>query len=237
MLLFLYLFSGLIYLMRKSGGLKAFSDIAGKHIKSERGVFFLLWALMPFTLIDCGFRVVGAGSITRSLSEKNKISRERFAFMLNNTASPVVELIPIATTFVEFNVAIISIGLKATGIAENYSAYSIWLHAIPLEFFSIILILITFISVFYQFKQPEKDQVKQPDVMDVTGMEMNMEEIKPMIKPRVINPIVPIVSVIMLSVFFSFGSSGKIKQATPLFYQQLQIQSQTGPCLWHCLFP
>ena len=43
--------------------------------------------------------------------------------MLNNTASPVVELIPIATTFVGFNIANISIGLKAAGVAESNSAY------------------------------------------------------------------------------------------------------------------
>lgn len=104
-LLFLYLFGGLISLMRKSGGIKAFSDIAGKHIKSERAVFFLLWALIPVTFTDCGFRVVGAGSISCSLAEKNLIAIKWLAFMLNNTASPVVELIPIATTFVGFNIA------------------------------------------------------------------------------------------------------------------------------------
>ena len=213
-LLFLYLFSGLISLMRKSGGIKAFSDIAEKRVKSERGVFFLLWALIPVTFIDCGFRIVGAGSITRSLAEKNKIAKERFAFMLNNTASPVVELIPIATTFVGFNIAIIGIGLKAAGVSENYSAYSIWLHAIPLEFFSIILIIITFLSIFYQFKQSKNIQAKQPAVMDMKGM--NMEETKPIIKPSVINLIVPLLSVIILSIFF-FWFFGKDKSGNTTF--------------------
>jgi tetracycline resistance efflux pump len=209
-LLFLYLFSGLIFLMRKSGGIKAFSDLAEKHVKSERGVFFLLWALIPVTFIDCGFRVLGAGSITRSLAEKNKIVKERFAFMLNNTASPVVELIPIATTFVGFNIANISIGLKAAGVAENNSAYSIWLHAIPLEFFSIILIIITFISIFYQFNKNKNPQDNQPAETKMKGMKMNIEETEPIIKPRVINLIIPLVSVIALSVFF-FWFFGKDK--------------------------
>lgn len=215
-LLFLYLFSGLFSLMRKSGGIKAFSDLADKRVKSERGVFFLLWALIPVTFIDCGFRIVGAGSITRSLAEKNKIAKERFAFMLNNTASPVVELIPIATTYVGFNIANISIGLKAAGVAENNSAYSIWLHAIPLEFFSIILIIITFISIFYQFKQSKNAQANQPAVMDMKGIKMNMEETEPIIKPKVINLIVPLVSVVVLSVFF-FWFFGKDKPGNTTF--------------------
>jgi tetracycline resistance efflux pump len=209
-LLFLYLFSGLISLIRNSGGIKAFSNIADKHIKSEKGVLFLLWALIPVTFIDCGFRVISAGSITRSLAEKNKIAKERFAFMLNNTASPVVELIPIATTFVGFNIANISIGLKAAGVAESNSAYTIWLHAIPLEFFSIVLIIITFLSIFYQFKKSEITQADPADATEMKGMKMNMEETEPAIKPRVINLIVPLSVVIMFSIFF-FWFFGKDK--------------------------
>lgn len=209
-LLFLYLFSGLISLMRKSGGIKAFSDLADKHVKSKKGVFFLLWALIPVTFIDCGFRVIGAGSITRSLAEKNKIAKERFAFMLNNTASPVVELIPIATTFVGFNIANIGIGLKAAGVAKSNSAYAVWLHAIPLEFFSIVLIIITFLSIFYQFKYSKNSQDNPPAETKVKGMKMNMEETEPIIKPRVINLIVPLLVVIMLSIFF-FWFFGKDK--------------------------
>ncbi len=89
--LFLYLFSGLISLIKKSGGIKAFSDITDKHIKSERGVLLLLWALIPFTFIDCGFRVVGAGSITRSLVEKNKIAKERLAFMQKDSVAEIAD--------------------------------------------------------------------------------------------------------------------------------------------------
>ncbi|MBA2434497.1 MAG: hypothetical protein H0V54_05320, partial [Chthoniobacterales bacterium] len=199
-LLFLYLFSGLIGIIKRSGGIKAFSDRAEKHIKSEKGVFFTLWALIPVTFIDCGFRIVGAGSITRSLAEKNKIAAERLAFMLNNTASPVVELIPIATTYVGFNVAIITQGLKIAGVAESNSAYTIWLKAIPLEFFSIVVILITFLSIFVQFKKTDHKPKAPHGGKPATGM--NMEDPKPAIRPRVINLIVPMISVILLSFFF-----------------------------------
>jgi len=224
-LLFLYLFSGLIFLIRKSGGIKAFSDIADKHVKSERGVFFLLWALIPVTFIDCGFRIVGAGSITGSLAEKNKIAKERFAFMLNNTASPVVELIPIATTYVGFNIANISIGLKAAGNPEDTSAYAIWLKAIPLEFFSIVIIIITFLSIFYQFKKPLNAKAKPSAEKEMKGMKMNMEEEKPLIKPRVINLILPLVSIISLSVFL-FWFFGKDKPGNNTF---IEAMSNTDP--------
>jgi len=209
-LLFLYLFSGLIALIRNSGGIEAFSDLAEKHIASKKGVLLTLWALIPVTFIDCGFRVIGAGSIIRSLAEKNKIAKERLAFMLNNTASPVVQLIPIATTFVGFNVAIISHGLKTAGVAENNSAYSIWLKAIPLEFFSLVVIVITFLSVFFQFTKSGKYQNESRLEKDKSRMSMHMEVGEPALKPRLINFVIPISSVILLSFFF-FWYFGKNK--------------------------
>ena len=208
-LLFLYLFSGLIGIIKRSGGIKAFSDQAGKHIKSEKGVLLALWALIPVTFIDCGFRIVGAGSITRSLAEEHRVSRERLAFMLNNTASPVVELVPIATTFVGFNVAIIAQGLKLADLDGSVSAYAIWLRAIPLEFFSIVVLLITFLSIFFQFKQPAKGSINDHSGMSAGEMHMHEEAGKPMIKPSVKNLIFPMVSVVALSLFFFwyFGSA------------------------------
>ena len=62
-LLFLFLFSGLIKLIKQSGGIEAFSAWAGKSIKSEKSVFLSLWAMIPVTFIDDDFRVIGVGSI------------------------------------------------------------------------------------------------------------------------------------------------------------------------------
>lgn len=202
-LLFLYLFSGFIALIRRAGGIDAFSSFVEKHIKNERGVFYALWALLPITFIDCGFRIVGAGSIVRSLAEKNKISKERFAFMLNNTASPVIELIPFATTFVGFNIANIGLGLKAAGSAEN--PYDVWLQAIPFEFFSIIVLLITFVSIFFQWKSGTTKQEVMPSSDPAHGgmtMDHKTEADAPEIRPRIINLTAPMVSVTALSVFF-----------------------------------
>lgn len=207
-LLFLYLFSGLIALVRKAGGITAFSAWVGKFIHSEKGVFFTLWALLPVTFIDCAFRVIGAGAIIRPLADKHKIAKERFAFMLNNTASPIVELIPIATTFVGFNIANISQGLKAAGGVKEQSAYSILLHSIPFQFFSIVVLFITFFSIFFQWKKPAAEKQKPVAKTEATNG-MDMEDDKPAIKPRMINLVTPMLTVIFFSFcfFWYFGRS------------------------------
>lgn len=212
-LLFLYLFSGLITLIRRAGGIKAFSNWIDTYVQSKNGVFYTLWALIPLTFIDCGFRIIGAGSIIGSLAEKNKIAKTRLAFMLNNTASPVIELVPIATTFVGFNIANIGQGLKAAGVAEAQSPYSVLLHAIPFEFFSIAVLLITFLSIFFQWKKPSEEKQDQHIHREHSGgmkMDMNMENDKSEISPRIMNLIIPMLTVIFFSIFF-FWYFGKDK--------------------------
>lgn len=207
-LLFLYLFSGLMGIIKKAGGIQAFSALAGKRVASKKGVFYILWALIPVTFVDCGFRIVGAGSITRPLAEKHGITRERLAFMLNNTASPVVELIPIATTYVGFNLAIITLGLKSAGISDQTSAYSTWLRAIPLEFFSLVVIAITFVSMFHTSRREKTGPAAPAPHTPHAKPRMTMDASTPVIKARLVNLVVPMLAVIALSIFFFwfFGS-------------------------------
>lgn len=206
-LLFLYLFSGFITIIRKAGGITAFSSLIEKYVKSERGVFYTLWALIPVTFIDCGFRVVGAGSIIRTLAKKHKIANERLAFVLNNTASPAIELIPVATTFVGFNIANIGLGLKAAGVADKESAYQVLLRAIPYEFFSILVLLITFSSIFFEWNTKHYDTVPLPANKNQNAamsmdMDMSGDDRPPEITPRLLNLIVPVAMVIALSLYF-----------------------------------
>jgi tetracycline resistance efflux pump len=223
-LLFLYLFSGLIGIIKKSGGIDAFSALVEKHVASKKGVFYVLWALVPLTFIDCGFRVVGAGSIVRPLAEKQKIASERLAFMLNNTASPVIQLIPIATTFVGFNLAIIAQGLKSAGVSDQGTAYAIWLKAIPLEFFSLAVIAMTVLSMFYDFRSKKQNHAAdkpamKPDIkpkMASAKPGMSMDAAKPVITPRIVNLLFPMLSVIALSIFFFWYFGAERSSGTSL---------------------
>jgi hypothetical protein len=47
----LYFFSGLIALLKNSGGITAFSEKVERFVKNERGVFYTLWALIPVTFM------------------------------------------------------------------------------------------------------------------------------------------------------------------------------------------
>ena len=144
-LLFLYAFSGLVAIIELSGGVQGFARLLSRIIKSKRGTLFGLWALVAITFIDCGFRVVATGSIMKAIIQKHGISRERFAFMLNNSASPVVALIPVATTFVGYMVGVTASGLQVAGV--DASPYMTFISSIPYNFFSFTSLGVVLLSI------------------------------------------------------------------------------------------
>ena len=94
---------------------------------------------------------------------------------------------------------LIGLGLKSAGVGAQTTAYSVWLRAIPLEFFSLALIAITFVSMFRSGRPG--DAAAKPDA-PAAKMDMAMDSKQPLITPRLMNLIVPMLSVIGLSIFY-----------------------------------
>ncbi len=212
-LLFLYFFSALMRLLRRAGGIEALTARLKKFVHSERGVFYTIWAMLPLNFIDCGFRVIAAGAVVSTLAKEKKVSPERIAMTLNNTATPFVELIPFATTFVGFNVANITLGLANAGLADRYSAYPTLLRAIPYEFFSLSVLVATFVAIYIFPRRSIDSEAKGSDKMDarMEDMEMDDSNEKPEIAPRLINLFIPLLGTVSLSLFFFwyFGQDPK----------------------------
>lgn len=237
--LFLYIFSGLVALIQVSGGIQAFAKFVGKYINSSQKTFVALWALLPITFVDCGFRVVATGAIIKPLAEKYKIAKERLAYMLNNSASPVILLIPIATTFVGYIIGVVQNGMNTTGIEG--SAFSFYLQSLPYQFFSFFSIIIALTTIIPKFNLgPMKELIqnhstKQMDMQtefaedmshhhkaetskDQTGNAMkgsmehdhDMDE-EPSLKPKLMNLIVPLLTLIPLSFLLMIGSEESSK--------------------------
>ncbi len=223
-LLFLYVFSGFVGLLHMSGGIRGFARWVGKKTENKKGTLLALWATEIVTFLDCAYRVVATGMIFKPLVDKRGISRERLAFMLNNSASPVVIMIPIATTFVGFMVGTVATGLKVAGIGS--SPYITFLKSIPFNFFSIVSILVVLFSIIFDFnfkkmRELERDESRRElrnDSSNITsrpamdmemgnmdGMEMmgmNNENSKANNRnSHILNLVIPILLLLPLSVY------------------------------------
>jgi Na+/H+ antiporter NhaC len=201
-LLFLYVFSGFVGLLKLSGGIKGFNKRIEKITHTKRGTLLAMWAIIPVTFLDCAYRLVATGSIFKSLIDKRGISRERFAYMLNNSASPVVIMIPIATTFVGFLVGTVATGLQAAGL--NSSSYITFLRSIPFNFFSITSILVALGSILFNINFAVMGDLenKRKNAMDreMGSMASPVENQKKK-KANIWNLIIPITLLLSLSVY------------------------------------
>lgn len=151
-LLFLYVFSGLVSMIQIAGGVSGFAQLMARWVKDSRGTLLAAWALEPITFIDCGFRVVAAGSVIKPLAQKYGVARERLAYTLNNSASPLISLIPIATTYVGYMLGVLAVGMRVAGVTG--SPFILFLHTIPFNFFSFTSIFIAFLSIFSPWQFP-----------------------------------------------------------------------------------
>lgn len=154
---------GFIKLMEKSGGAQAFSQSVYKYVNTKLKAQLCAWAggiLIFFS--DLGTPLL-VGPVFRPLFDKLKISREKLAWVLDSTSSPVAILIP----FIGWGVYIMGL-IKAEfdnlGVLE--SDYTTFVRAIPFQFYAILAIimipLVAFTKMdFFQMKKAEMRAEKQ----------------------------------------------------------------------------
>lgn len=136
-IIFLYVFAGLINLTRMTGGIKGFVDLVSRKVK-KRSAMLLIWLSTIGTFNNPNFRIVTVAPIMKLLKRRLPISTQKIGFMIEVTSNPVVALVPVATAFVGYMVSLIGTALQQVGI--NESPYSIFIKSIPFNFFHLLLL-------------------------------------------------------------------------------------------------
>lgn len=129
---------GFIKLMEKSGGAQAFSKSVYKYVNTKLKAQFCAWLggiLIFFS--DLGTPLL-VGPVFRPLFDKLKISREKLAWILDSTSSPVAILVP----FIGWGVYIMGlIQAEFDNLHVEQSDYSTFVAAIPFQIYAILAIL------------------------------------------------------------------------------------------------
>ncbi|MBB6446682.1 Na+/H+ antiporter NhaC family protein [Bacillus benzoevorans] len=144
---FLYLFGGLVGMMNIAGGIKGFSDWVGNKVKSERGLLGLIWLTLPFTFMMPMFRIMMIGPIIKSLIKKMNLPKQKVGMMMDISTESVIVLLPVATAFVGFMVALVAGGIR--GLDLGMSAYEVFLLSILFDIYAIVMLLIGIGQTFW----------------------------------------------------------------------------------------
>ena len=122
----------MVALVNKAGGSAAFGRWAETHIKSRVGAAIATFILGVLIFIDDYFNCLTVGSIMRPVTDANKISRAKLAFLIDATAAPICMIAPISS----WAAAVASYAPEGEGL-------KLFIQAIPYNFYS----LLTFVFI------------------------------------------------------------------------------------------
>jgi len=156
---------GFVALMEKSGGGPAFAVNIMKWINSRARAQMAAWFGGIFIFYsDLGTPLI-IGPVFRPLFDKLKISRQKLAFIIDSTASPVAILVP----FIGWGIYIMGLMQKEfDSSGQAISAWSAFIQTIPFQFYAILAIVIVPLLVwrkvdFGAMASAEENCMKTPD--------------------------------------------------------------------------
>ncbi|EPE37683.1 hypothetical protein CF66_2287 [Candidatus Photodesmus katoptron] len=146
---FLLLLGVMTAILTLSGGTFAFANWAKGKVKNKRGSKLLAAFLGIIVFIDDYFNSLAVGAIARPITDRFYVSRVKLAYILDSTAASTCVLVPISS-WGAYIMTILSSILISHSLTTEYSPLSLYLHLIPMNFYSIFAILMVFAVIVFK---------------------------------------------------------------------------------------
>lgn len=203
-LIFLVILGAIVALMNRAGGSAAFGRWASSKIKSRVGAQLATIALGVLIFIDDYFNCLTVGSVMRPVTDKEKVSRAKLAYLIDATAAPVCIIAPIS-----------SWAAAVTGFVEGTDGFSLFIRAIPYNYYAILTIVMMIAMVLMKMEfgsmalheknAREKGDLYTTDSRPYAGME-NADKITT--NGKVIDLVIPIISLIVCCIIGMLYTGG-----------------------------
>ena len=186
----------IVALVNKAGGSQAFGRWAAKHIKSRTGATLATFVLGVLIFIDDYFNCLTVGSVMKPVTDGHKISRAKFAYLIDATAAPVCMIAPVS-----------SWAAAVSTYAEDGQGLNLFITAIPYNFYSLLtfvfIIAICLMGFDYGSMAMHEYNAMYKDDLYTTGERVDKELESEKVNPngKVIDLILPVIILIAVSVF------------------------------------
>lgn len=200
-LVFLVFLGIIVALMNKAGGSAAFGNWASSHVKSRVGSQLATIGLGVLIFIDDYFNCLTVGSVMRPVTDRQKISRAKLAYLIDATAAPVCIIAPVS-----------SWAAAVSGFApEGTNGLMLFIRAIPYNYYALLTLLMMVLMVVFKIEfgpmaRHEKN-AKNGDIFTVKPAETK-EEATVETKGKVIDLVLPVVVLIFCCVIGMLYTGG-----------------------------
>ncbi len=201
-LVFLVILGVMVCMMNKAGGSAAFGRWAKEHIKTRAGAQLATIALGVLIFIDDYFNCLTVGSVMRPVTDSHNVSRAKLAYLIDATAAPICIIAPIS-----------SWAAAVTGFVKGEDGFSIFIRAIPYNYYAILTIIMMVTLVLAKedygpMKAHEKNAIEGDLFTTGDRPFENTSENAIYNKGKVIDLVFPILSLIVCCVIGMIYSGG-----------------------------
>lgn len=207
-LVFLVILGMMVQLMNKTGGSLAFGRWATSHIRGKVGAQLATILLGVLIFIDDYFNCLTVGSVMRPVTDKHKISREKLSYLIDATAAPVCIIAPIS-----------SWAAAVAGFVEGENGMSLFLKAIPYNYYALLTILAMILIVslkisFGPMKKYEEEALNDEYWAKKEYVGAEDTSLKVNHNGKVVDMIIPIILLIVLCTIGMIYTGGFFKGET-----------------------
>ena len=130
----------LVALMNKAGGSAAFGRWASTHIHTRAGAQFATLLLGILIFVDDYFNCLTVGSVMRPVTDRQKVSRAKLAYLIDATAAPICIIAPVSS----WAAAVTSSVPEGSGI----NGFTMFLRTIPYNYYALLTIVMSLFLIF-----------------------------------------------------------------------------------------
>lgn len=144
-LLFALLIGSLIATIEHSGGVRGFVHFVEtrRWVHNGKRAQWLAWICGVIIFIESNITLLVAGSVSRPLFDRYKVSREKLAYLIDATSAPVCAMIPLNAW------GAIIISLVASAGVDN--ALETFVASLPFNLYAIVAILLAAFTIWKNF--------------------------------------------------------------------------------------
>lgn len=187
-LIFLVFLGIIVALMTRAGGSAAYGKWANSKIKTDSGALLSTFGLGAMIFVDDYFNCLTVGNVMRPVTDRQKISRAKLAYIIDATAAPVCIIAPVS-----------SWAAAVTGYTQG-DGFSLFLQTIPFNLYAwLTILMVIYLGItgfdYGPMKKFEKN-AKEGDLFSGKNEYENVPQNGISPKGRVIDLLLPVIFLI-----------------------------------------
>ena len=131
---FLVLLGAMVALVNATGAAAAFGKWAAKNVKGKAGSLIATFILGVLIFIDDYFNCLTVGTVMKPVTDKQRVSRAKLAYIIDATAAPICMIAPVSSWAAAVSGVANSMGGDINGI-------QLFVKAIPFNFYSLMTLV------------------------------------------------------------------------------------------------